>query len=532
MYKALIVDDEIYAVMGIKSGVKWQELQVSEVYEAYNMRDALRVFERTPVDVMICDIEMPKGTGIELLERVNEISPETETIFLTAHSDFDFMKRAIQLDGFDYLLKPIEFDVLQDTIAKALRSIKQERELHMLREQYKPYYERWRKKKSLITEKFWNDLLSGRVVCSPNNVVGILEEHELMELRHAVFLPILVSVESWLREFSTKDEEIMEYAIRKGASEMLLPSGKGEVIQTKQGVNVVIAFGEDGQADGDFDIHARCEKYIRNCHHYFGCNLSCYIGKSSSIYDIADTYGQLLEMEYNNLNKSNQVYTLAAQGTQSIKAMIPRISTWTILLEQGKLEELQREIRSRITEMGKMPGLSLNELEGFRHEFMQMVHYILHKNGLSAFELFQDQEGLLLSAQPRNLQQMEALSLQLVRIIYDQLHQNHSVIQRVKYYITENLGEQITREQLASYVHLNPAYLSRLFKREVGESITDYILHVRMSLAKDLITTTSIPISDVAKTFGYHNFSHFSKMFRKVYQVSPQQFRQQSAQIQ
>ncbi|MFF3922261.1 response regulator [Paenibacillus lactis] len=89
MYKALIVDDEIYAVMGIKSGIHWQELQVSEVYEAYNMRDALQVFERTRIDIMICDIEMPKGTGIELLERVNDISPDTETIFLTAHSAYD-----------------------------------------------------------------------------------------------------------------------------------------------------------------------------------------------------------------------------------------------------------------------------------------------------------------------------------------------------------------------------------------------------------------------------------------------------------
>ena len=55
-----------YAVMGIRSGVNWERLQVSEVYEAYNMRDALKVFEQTKIDVMICDIEMPKGTGIEL----------------------------------------------------------------------------------------------------------------------------------------------------------------------------------------------------------------------------------------------------------------------------------------------------------------------------------------------------------------------------------------------------------------------------------------------------------------------------------
>lgn len=172
---------------------------------------------------------------------------KTETIFLTAHSAFDFMKRAIQLDGFDYLLKPVEFDVLQETISKALASIEEERELHQLRKQYKPYYDMWRKKKSLIVDKFWNDLFSGRIVCTPDNAAGILEEHELSDLKDAVFLPVLVSVESWLREFSTKDEEIMEYAVRKGAAEMLLPAGGGEVIQTKQGVNVVVIVGEAGE---------------------------------------------------------------------------------------------------------------------------------------------------------------------------------------------------------------------------------------------------------------------------------------------
>ncbi|MDR9854852.1 response regulator [Paenibacillus sp. VCA1] len=527
MYKALIVDDEIYAVMGIKSGVDWEKLHVSEVYEAYNMRDALQIFDRTPIDIMICDIEMPRGTGIELLEKVNEISPETETIFLTAHSAFDFMKRAIQLDGFDYLLKPVEFDVLQETISKALASIEEERELHKLRKQYKPYYDMWRKKKPLIVDKFWNDLFSGRIVCTPDNAASILEEHELSDLKDAPVLPILVSVESWLREFSTKDEEIMEYAIRKGAAEMLLPAGSGEVIQTKQGVNVVVIAG-DAWKDPLFDLHSRCEKYVQNCHRYFGCNISCYIGTSSSLYEVAETYRQLLEIEYNNLNKSNQVYSMTSQSTHSIQTMIPRISTWTILLEQGKLEELQNEIRCRISEMKKIQGLSLSGLEGFRHEFMQMVHYILHKNGLSAFELFQPQEGMLLNAQPRNLEQLELSALRMVGIIHQELHQNHSVIQRIQYYIKEHLSEPITREQLASYVHLNPAYLSRLFKREVGESITDYILHLRMSLAKDLIESSTMPISDVAKTFGYHNFSHFSKMFRKVYDASPQQFRQQS----
>ena len=74
---------------------------------------------------------------------------------------------------------------------------------------------------------------------------------------------------------------------------------------------------------------------------------------------------------------------------------------------------------------------------------------------------------------PRSLSQLEEEALKVAGIIHDELHQNHSVIRRIQYYITEHLSEPITREQLASYVHLNPAYLSRLFKRELGESITD-----------------------------------------------------------
>lgn len=429
MFKALIVDDEIYAVMGIKSGVDWEALQISEVYEAYNMRDALQVFERTSIDIMICDIEMPKGTGIQLLEHVNDISPDTETIFLTAHSVFNFMKRAIQLDGFDYLLKPVEFDILQDTIAKALQSIQQEREVNRLREQYKPYYEIWLKKKTLITDKFWNDILSRRMVCTPDNIERILEEHELTALQGVTCLPILVSVESWLREFSTKDEEIIEYAIRKGASELLLRNRNGNVIQTKQGVNVVVLYEYGDDLVKIDDLQRWCVEYIQSCKSYFSCNVSCYIGERSSLYQIADTYHKLLQHEYHSLRKSTET-----------------------------------EESARVT--------TLND-------------------------------NLVL--QP-----------------------HHSVIQRVQEYIKDHVNEPITREQLASYVHLNPAYLSRLFKREVGESITDYILHVRMSMAEDLITESAMPISDIAQLLGYFNFSHFSKMFRRVYHASPQQFRQQS----
>ena len=81
---------------------------------------------------------------------------------------------------------------------------------------------------------------------------------------------------------------------------------------------------------------------------------------------------------------------------------------------------------------------------------------------------------------------------------------------------------------LAGYVHLNPAYLSRLFRKEKGMSITDYLLQERMRIARELIESSTLPISDIAQSVGYSNFSYFAKMFKKVHNANPQQLRKLS----
>ena len=65
MVKVLLVDDEIHAVEGVKRAVDWERIGVSEVHTAYNVHDAKRVFARHSIDLLLCDIEMPQGSGLE-----------------------------------------------------------------------------------------------------------------------------------------------------------------------------------------------------------------------------------------------------------------------------------------------------------------------------------------------------------------------------------------------------------------------------------------------------------------------------------
>lgn len=120
----LIVDDELIVVQNIRDNIRWETIGIDTVYTALSLVQAQEVFRSHPVDVMVCDIEMPEGNGIELMAWVREHFPQTVTLFLTCHEDFSYAKQAVKLGAFDYLLKPIPYDELEYEIFQAAQHSK------------------------------------------------------------------------------------------------------------------------------------------------------------------------------------------------------------------------------------------------------------------------------------------------------------------------------------------------------------------------------------------------------------------------
>ena len=117
----LIVDDEYYSVELLKGILDWKGMGFKEVYTAYSMMQAQDVLKSKNVDIMLCDIEMPRGTGLDLLEWIRDQKYQIECIFLTCHAKFDYAQSAIKLDSVDYLLKPVADAPLKDAISRAIR---------------------------------------------------------------------------------------------------------------------------------------------------------------------------------------------------------------------------------------------------------------------------------------------------------------------------------------------------------------------------------------------------------------------------
>ena len=120
-YTLLIVDDETLTLDLLCNAIHWQDLNITHVFAAKNSNAAQNYFKNTKIDVMICDIEMPGGSGLELLRWVRTNSYSTETIFLTSHAEFKYAQEAIKLNCLNYLLKPVFFEELYQVVADALK---------------------------------------------------------------------------------------------------------------------------------------------------------------------------------------------------------------------------------------------------------------------------------------------------------------------------------------------------------------------------------------------------------------------------
>lgn len=112
----ILVDDEEVAVNALKRRVDWQKYGVDEVFIAHSMQEAQTVFREKVIDVMLSDIEMPQGSGLDLFEWVKSYYPAVECIYVTCHPEFDYMRKALQLGSADYVLKPIDYEELDKVL--------------------------------------------------------------------------------------------------------------------------------------------------------------------------------------------------------------------------------------------------------------------------------------------------------------------------------------------------------------------------------------------------------------------------------
>ena len=160
MWKVLIADDEPKIRRGLRSTIERLRTDMKVIAEAEDGETALALVEERKPDILMIDIRMPFLNGLELIERINEVSRDCIIIVVTGHDEFEYAQRALHLKVFEYVLKPVPQEVLAAVLARAEAELagtrRQSRYVSWAREQLE-------RNMPLLREQFFRDWVCGRL---------------------------------------------------------------------------------------------------------------------------------------------------------------------------------------------------------------------------------------------------------------------------------------------------------------------------------------------------------------------------------
>ncbi|WP_152393243.1 response regulator [Paenibacillus guangzhouensis] len=529
MLNVLIVDDEVHFVEAVKKMADWPQLGISTVHVAYSALAAEQIFQAHDIHVLLCDIEMPQRSGLDLLESLRRRQLQTVPILMTCHADFHFAREAVRLGCSHYLLKPLSKEELEAAIGKAADTANREQELAEA-QRNKMW---WSTHQKVYRARFWMDLLNETIPANSEAVRREAAARQIPLLSDAGVLPVLVVVRNWQLELPQRDRKLLEYALQNAGEEQigrLVPGSDLVQLQNEAWLLIIPAASTHEVVKRELAI--ACGSFAMFCKQHLYCEVSCYFGSPIAAHDISSTLSRLLSLDRNNVNGEPYVCLDQAERPTAVSPalpVVPDMSGWATLLQQGVKERLLKETRSFVRGLRLQSGINSRYLHAFKEDFLQMVHVVLQRQGVQAHLMFCDEGSLRLAeASSRSLADLERW---LTHVIIQAAHYTHipsslpDVIGRATRYILSNLDQNLSREAAANHVYLHPDYLTRLFKKELGCTIPEFILQERLKLAKQLLAHSELSVSAVAMAVGYSNFSHFAKLFKQHSGLTPVDFR-------
>ncbi|WP_211749279.1 helix-turn-helix domain-containing protein [Paenibacillus sp. Marseille-Q4541] len=524
----LLVDDDYFVVAALEKKIDWEALSIERVYSAYNIAQAKEILLTESIQILVCDIEMPQGSGLDLLAWVREEGYQVQAIFLTNYADFNYAQKAIELQSFDYFLKPIEFDKLTLILSKAIYKAKEQEKKEIAVQEG----QLWQKNHNKMREHFWRKLImEKRSAPGVDFMEEAIEEQKLSYKLTDLFLPVYIQLFPYDQSLGKNDEDLFNYAFLNVFTELFQhPFYSIEAILEAKENNWVIML-KWNQAPLLSIIDSSCDSFVQKANRFLKSDAFCAVGISAPLQEIHPVIGGLFQMNEEIIKHRNQTMYLAdyEAGNQDITYPSPDLKRWEQLLIQDHTEVLLSEIQNYLNSLTSHPMLNTSILRLFRLDLIQLVYSYLKSKEIEAHKLYTGKTNDLLSIQSlHSISDMAKYAEYLVHTAKEYRHfteQQDSVVEEIKQYIHLHYGQDLTRISLAEIVYLNPDYLARIFKKETGISLGTYIIQTRIEAAKRLLEMTSLSVYAVGTKVGYGNYPYFSKLFKQDTGLTPSDYR-------
>lgn len=501
-YAVMLVDNESAIPRGLMRLIDWGAHGCRVCALASDGVDAIRQIQLVHPDIVISDIRMPEMDGMGLCKWIRENCKDIQIILLTGFPDFEYAQQAIQYEVVDFVLKPTTEEALSAAVDKACQRLRKDDGIQ----------------KSFLLEQ--QLLLAELIFHSRHSLLFIL--NKLNELHIILNNYYVLSL-----EVTTSERQEETPALLRQAQEILLSCLDDYTVYLVSKSDAC-CYAVLNLREGDDDPTELCEKAVDTV---------------DQATDFVLTVG-LSRRHKNPLHlreaarEADDAQKFAHYNSQpSIMRCedLPCLSqdTANILLEEVRLVESALENCSRdaaLKNLDELIGMMRREKVPFSSAYQ--ISLLLHNFCIGLLLSHNLSSGSLTDLTFPGSETMETLEETVRTSLLDTLTRISrtpgnidSIIYEVKQYIDENYSTSLSLDALAAMVHLSPSYFSKLFKREMGENLSTYILNTRIEHAKFLLRTTDKKAYEIAELVGIYDPVYFSKIFKKVTGLKPKEYR-------
>lgn len=567
MHRLLIVDDEELIVDGLYEIFRSASHLDLDVYKAYSGEEAISWLNRTRIDIVLTDINMPEIDGMQLMEAIHASWPQCKVIFLTGHSDFEYIYKAIQHPGVSYLLKTEATENVIKVVENAADAIQKEWKAESL-------IQKAQEQIHLAMDLFQKDFLSRLLKeGQPANVsrtqfknLSIVLDSEMPVILLLGKVDTQLDDSDYLHKmqmFSSITQIINQYMNEHLNTAIILDQYDQFVVyaQPKQ-----ILFSTSGLAGNEetVQLYSRALTYLHGILEVIqaSCQVALHLSVSFSVSGNACMW-EGIKAKYSLLNHLMNARTAGetevlfseseamdqASGTEVLEELYAaglqshEIAQLKDVLGQRKLalmeqylETGQRDLFFESFEVLLTPITKVHSrnnplaLEAYYIVSMYLLGFINRWHLYEKVAFHTGLNKLYRADQYDSWSDAVSYLRNLAVILFELKESQHkkrsdNIISFLQDYIICHLGDDLSLVKLSEQVYLNPSYLSRIYKQETGANLSDFIEAARADKAKELLKGDKLKINEIAALVGYDTATSFTRFFRKATGISPQEFR-------
>lgn len=515
----LVVDDEKHYADSLADTIPWTTLGISRVLKAYSAGEALVLMETLPVDILMTDIRMPRMNGLELIEQARRSIPHLKCLLLTGYADFEYARKAIELQALDYLMKPAKDEQLLEAMGRIVKQLEQERAIE---QGFRIYQDNSAELKAGLLLKVLSGTLNGR---------ALSEKLKLFDLPLQIPGDVSLCLVRLGPPFGGQDlysQSLIRFAITNMLEELLMERYDCWPSADDEGNLLALVYDLSGAPPDREWVQERIDRLKQEVRNLLKGEIS--VGEASSLFPEGL---QASYMVVKSHLSSDGLFS--GQGPESseeevrLMRKLYEAPLLTHLLETEQWEEAKAKILAFVS-----PLMHTGSPDLMRDVFFFLSNafqYIANRSGRTLAQMLTPEQSAFVKGKAMlHASQLESWALDSLRTLREKLGEeteDHSraIVRKTQSYIQKELDKDLSLNLLARRVFIHPNHLSKLFKQCTDTTVSQYIYEQRMLRACDLLKHTNHKIYHIGESIGYPNTNWFIRKFRDYYQVTPQEFR-------